>query len=183
VHFPLAHRNVPRGDPLGTRQHPFDLQAFGTGYVELCRFTAQDDYVERVDVSAAGAGMLLVLDGPLVMAQLYAPGNRSGLGVGAQQTIPVHAFMAEGSDVTVIFQTYSAGHVHGAVWVAPAMDVGLRVARKVFGLEKGYTEEQLAKAYKNLVLENHPDRGGDNQQMAFINFLRDVLKSSLERAP
>jgi len=46
---------------------------------------------------------------------------------------------------------------------------------QVLGLSSHATKEEVDRAYKRLAFENHPDRGGDEQQMMRINRARDAL--------
>jgi hypothetical protein len=46
----------------------------------------------------------------------------------------------------------------------------------LFNLSPFYTADELRKAYKRLVLEHHPDRGGDLRKMQAVNAAHERLK-------
>lgn len=50
-------------------------------------------------------------------------------------------------------------------------------ALKVMGLSAGYTADDLKKKYRELSMQNHPDKGGDVEIMKQINAANDVLKT------
>lgn len=56
-------------------------------------------------------------------------------------------------------------------------------ALTIFGLPASATPDQIKSKYRELALQNHPDRGGDLRKMQQINVARDVLLSSGASAP
>lgn len=52
----------------------------------------------------------------------------------------------------------------------------LRIALRIFGLDKMPNAATLQARYRTLALENHPDRGGDVRVMAAINRAYGYLK-------
>jgi hypothetical protein len=48
-------------------------------------------------------------------------------------------------------------------------------ARNLLGVLPGASPEEINKAYMPLALENHPDRGGDEEKMKLLNHARDIL--------
>lgn len=50
---------------------------------------------------------------------------------------------------------------------------------QVLGISSHATTEEIETAYRRLAAEHHPDRGGDQQQMARINTARDELLRGL----
>jgi hypothetical protein len=56
----------------------------------------------------------------------------------------------------------------------------IRMALRVFGLDRAYTKDELLAAYRRLVFQHHPDRGGDLRTMQAIIEAHDWLR---ERAP
>jgi hypothetical protein len=48
-------------------------------------------------------------------------------------------------------------------------------ALKVLGLEGGATQDEILAAYKKLMMQNHPDRGGSDYLASKINEAKDVL--------
>lgn len=56
-------------------------------------------------------------------------------------------------------------------------------ALSIFGLPASATPDQIKSKYRELALQNHPDRGGDLRKMQQINVARDVLLSSGASAP
>ena len=59
----------------------------------------------------------------------------------------------------------------------------LRDDMKMFDLERGFTREDLKKAHRRLVVELHPDRGGDQDKMAKVNAANDRLAQLFEDSP
>lgn len=51
---------------------------------------------------------------------------------------------------------------------------------KLFGLNPGYTKDELTQVYKQLSLKYHPDKGGDHGKMVKINDSYEVLKKWLK---
>jgi hypothetical protein len=49
-------------------------------------------------------------------------------------------------------------------------------ALSVFGVQSGYTEEEIKNRYKKLAVTNHPDKGGSDGEMTKINNAYDILK-------
>jgi DnaJ domain len=58
----------------------------------------------------------------------------------------------------------------------------LRGDMKLLGLERGFTREDLKKAHRRLVVELHPDRGGNDEQMAEVNAANDRLANLFDVA-
>jgi hypothetical protein len=58
-------------------------------------------------------------------------------------------------------------------------------AASILGVSSSATPEEIQKAYKAKVFENHPDRGGDPEKMVAVNVAKDVLdgKRSPSYAP
>jgi len=52
---------------------------------------------------------------------------------------------------------------------------------KILGVSENVTPEELKSAYKKLVKEHHPDKGGDVQKMQEINEAHDTLKDTKKR--
>lgn len=52
----------------------------------------------------------------------------------------------------------------------------------ILGVNKNATQEEIKKAYKKMVMEHHPDRGGDNDHFAKINQAYETLKDPTKRA-
>jgi hypothetical protein len=50
-------------------------------------------------------------------------------------------------------------------------------AKQVLGFPPGYnpTSEEINKAFKKKVVENHPDRGGSHEKMVEVNVAKDIL--------
>ena len=48
-------------------------------------------------------------------------------------------------------------------------------AARILGVSSSATPEEIQKAYKAKVFENHPDRGGDPEKMVEVNVAKDVL--------
>lgn len=48
-------------------------------------------------------------------------------------------------------------------------------ALEVLGVPPGASAEEISKAYKRKVLENHPDRGGDPTKMVELNVAKDII--------
>lgn len=54
-------------------------------------------------------------------------------------------------------------------------------ARRLLGLQTGFTEDDLKKAWKKAAKENHPDLGGDVEKFKKISEANDLLQLSLKR--
>jgi curved DNA-binding protein len=52
----------------------------------------------------------------------------------------------------------------------------------VLGVSKTATQDEIKKAYKKLVMENHPDKGGDHDKFSMINEAYETLKDPTKRA-
>lgn len=52
---------------------------------------------------------------------------------------------------------------------------------ETLGVDKSATQEDIRKAYKKLVLEHHPDRGGDHDYFSKINNAYEVLKDPVKK--
>jgi len=53
---------------------------------------------------------------------------------------------------------------------------------KILGVDKGADAATLKQAYRKLAMENHPDKGGDQNRFAEINNAYDTLKDPQKRA-
>jgi len=62
---------------------------------------------------------------------------------------------------------------------APTRSQALFKARKLLGVEKGTSREEVLAAHKRLVAMVHPDRGGSNAAVHEANDARDLLLSDL----
>ena len=49
-------------------------------------------------------------------------------------------------------------------------------AAKILEVSEDASPEELKKAYKRKVIENHPDRGGSNEKMVEVNVAMEVLE-------
>ena len=64
--------------------------------------------------------------------------------------------------------------------------MNLNEALKIFNLNKNYTEEELKKAYRKLIIKYHPDKHSENkkeyaeQQTKIINEAKDILEKNLK---
>lgn len=52
----------------------------------------------------------------------------------------------------------------------------------VLGVSKTATQDEIKRAYRNLVMENHPDKGGDHTKFSTINEAYETLKDPAKRA-
>ena len=52
----------------------------------------------------------------------------------------------------------------------------------VLGVSKTATQDEIKRAYRNLVMENHPDKGGDHTKFSMINEAYETLKDPVKRA-
>jgi curved DNA-binding protein len=52
----------------------------------------------------------------------------------------------------------------------------------VLGVGKTATQDEIKKAYRKLVMENHPDKGGDHNKFSMINEAYETLKDPIKRA-
>jgi DnaJ-class molecular chaperone len=52
----------------------------------------------------------------------------------------------------------------------------------ILGVNRNASQEELKKAYKKLVMEHHPDRGGDHDHFAKINEAYETLKDPAKRS-
>jgi len=52
----------------------------------------------------------------------------------------------------------------------------------VLGVSKTATQDEIKRAYRNLVMENHPDKGGDHTKFSMINEAYETLKDPAKRA-
>lgn len=52
---------------------------------------------------------------------------------------------------------------------------------RTLGIEPSATQEQIKEAYKKLVRQHHPDRGGDTELFKKINEAHDILKDPVKR--
>jgi len=51
-----------------------------------------------------------------------------------------------------------------------------KAAREILGITKSNpTRAEITRAYRKKAIENHPDRGGDQETMKSINNARDIL--------
>ncbi|VAW86545.1 hypothetical protein MNBD_GAMMA18-476, partial [hydrothermal vent metagenome] len=51
------------------------------------------------------------------------------------------------------------------------------LALSQLGLKAPVTDEQIRRRYKELVMQHHPDRGGNEQQLQALNQAMAVLKT------
>jgi len=68
----------------------------------------------------------------------------------------------------------------------PAADINSEDYYKVLGVDRGATDQEIAKAYKKLALKHHPDKNPDNQEKAEENFKKvteayDILQTADKR--
>lgn len=58
-------------------------------------------------------------------------------------------------------------------------------AARILGVSINASPDEVAKAYRQKTMENHPDRGGDNSKMVAINIAKEVLdgKGSIDSSP
>lgn len=61
--------------------------------------------------------------------------------------------------------------------------MSLSEARSTLGLPPSYTPEELKKAFRQKVMENHPDRGGSPEAMVKVNIAKDVLEGNRPATP
>lgn len=59
--------------------------------------------------------------------------------------------------------------------------MSVQEAAAVLGIDPNASPEEIAKAYKKKVFENHPDRGGDPAKMVEVNVAKEVLEG--KRSP
>jgi curved DNA-binding protein len=52
----------------------------------------------------------------------------------------------------------------------------------ILGVSKSASQEEIKKAYRNLVMEHHPDKGGDHAKFSAINEAYETLKDPAKRA-
>lgn len=52
----------------------------------------------------------------------------------------------------------------------------------VLGITKQATPQDIKKAYRNLAIENHPDKGGDAAKMALVNEAYEILSDATKRS-
>lgn len=50
----------------------------------------------------------------------------------------------------------------------------------ILGVARGATIDQIQKAYRELAMKRHPDRGGSQEQMAELNRARDAAVLELQ---
>lgn len=54
--------------------------------------------------------------------------------------------------------------------------MSLDEAARILGVSPNASADEVTRAYRQKVMENHPDRGGDNAQMVAINIAKEVLE-------
>jgi hypothetical protein len=55
-------------------------------------------------------------------------------------------------------------------------------AYKLLGISPGATPEEVLKAYKRKALENHPDRGGSDEDLRLINVAKDTIDGKVNES-
>jgi hypothetical protein len=154
---------------LVARTTRFKITVNGYGTIEIHRFTsAEDEYLSiRTEASSPGAFRLTV-DSAEICRWEYGD--------------PPPLFIPAGSQVVIFFESvrryaqFSPGSVDGTVRVEPARAEAVRVAHQTFGLQPGFTEDDLRAAYRRLVKIHHPDLGGDEKKMRAVNFFHEILR-------
>lgn len=67
------------------------------------------------------------------------------------------------------------------------VSMSMEDAARILGVEPGASDDEINRAYKKKVFENHPDRGGDPAKMVEVNVAKEVLEGkrrpSYDRTP
>ena len=60
------------------------------------------------------------------------------------------------------------------------MDISLKLALSIFGLNDTYSQSEINSAYHRLAKITHPDSGGDNNLFLFVKECRDLLEKNIQ---
>lgn len=153
------------------RDAVFNVQLNGEGTICILEYTPEFDEHARIDFECLVAGRLRIAVGDKVV--LEAKTCRGTAFVAG-------LFFPAETRVSVTFTNmFGGGSVAGKVSIAPALvPETLDAARALFGLRTHFTESELQRAYKRLVLRWHPDRpGGSTEELKKINFYYEKLKA------
>ena len=61
--------------------------------------------------------------------------------------------------------------------------MSLEDAARTLGVSPSASKEEIDRAYKKKVMENHPDRGGDPEAMVEVNVAKDILDGKARATP
>jgi hypothetical protein len=105
---------------------------------------------------------------------------------GQQRCMAVDRYDRVADNLAAIAATLEAMRAierHGGAAILDRAFVGFKALAapeqpfQVLGVGANASKEEIDRAYRRLVAEHHPDRGGDEQKMARINAARDALSS------
>ncbi|EEH60862.1 uncharacterized protein MICPUCDRAFT_12442, partial [Micromonas pusilla CCMP1545] len=65
--------------------------------------------------------------------------------------------------------------------LAPGLASAGKDYYRILGVDRGADDRTLKKAYRNLALKHHPDKGGSQEKFAEISQAYDVLSDSQKR--
>ena len=57
------------------------------------------------------------------------------------------------------------------------LEMSIQDAMETLGVDSGYTDAQLKKAFRRAANKNHPDKGGSTEKMKLVNQANDLLKN------
>ena len=83
----------------------------------------------------------------------------------------------------VIDERLRTGPAEGGRRIELFVLAGGELALALLGLDYTATPEKLAEAYRPLALAAHPDRGGNQEEMARLNWARGVVRDFVESKP
>lgn len=139
--------------------------------------------------------MLAFVIGSLVLTALYLLGQAFAVAdpkslAKVFRAIGAASFFLAGAGAFAIGRIVAAALLFFAAWMiwnegnirrrlrpARAAAMSRDEAYAVLGLAPGAGEDDIRAAYRKLILQNHPDRGGSEYLAAKINQARDVLHS------